>query len=74
MANGGDGGSRQYGKAMSILDGLTEHRADRAHILIRNLPNEDLVHIDDDKIPAFLRIDNDVKNKREQLWGNYKSY
>lgn len=51
----------QYKKQQTILDGLTDHRAERAHILLRNLPQEDLVHIDDRKVPAFLRIDKDVK-------------
>jgi len=51
-------------KQQTILDGLTVHRADRAHILLKNLPNEDLVHIVNEKIPAFLRIDKDVKLKR----------
>ena len=54
-------------KKSSILDGLTEHRADRCHILLKNLPNEDLVHIEKEKIPAFLRIDGDVKTKTKTL-------
>lgn len=29
----------------NILDGLTEHRAERVGILLKNLANEDLVHI-----------------------------
>ena len=47
-------------KYFNILDGITEHRADRAQILLKNLPNEDLVHVDPRKIPAFLRIDKDI--------------
>lgn len=47
-------------KYKNVLDGLTEHRSDRAGKLLRNLPNEDLVHIDPRKIPAFLRIDGDI--------------
>lgn len=58
----------------TILDNLTEHRADRAQILLGNLANEDLVHIEDKKIPAFLRIDKDVKDKRELLYDFYKQY
>ena len=50
-------------KYKNVLDGLTEHRSDRAQKLLRNLPNEDLVHIDPRKIPAFLRIDADIKKK-----------
>lgn len=59
-----DGDSPRYQKKVSILDGLTEHRADRVGILLSNLPQEDLVHIVEKKIPAFLRIDNDIKKKR----------
>jgi hypothetical protein len=47
-------------KITSILDGLTEDRAERAQILLRNLSNEDLVHILPEKIPAFLRIDKEI--------------
>ena len=61
-------------KQQTILDGLTVHRADRAHILLKNLPNEDLVHIVNEKIPAFLRIDKDVKLKRVQLKEFYTQY
>jgi len=61
-------------KAQSILDGLTEHRADRCHILLRNLPNEDLVHIEHDKIPAFLRIDGDVLTKTKTLKEFHQNY
>ena len=46
-----------------MLDGLTEHRADRVGILLQNLPQEDLVHIVNKKMPAFLRIDKDIKRK-----------
>lgn len=59
---------------MNILDGLTEHRSDRAQILLKNLKNEDLVHIDPDKIPAFLRIDKDIQNKFEALSQNHTQY
>jgi hypothetical protein len=58
----------------SILDKLTDHRADRASILLKNLPNEDLVHIVAAKIPAFLRIDGDVRRRREQLAAFYAQY
>lgn len=58
----------------NILDGLTEHRADRAQILLRNLYSEDLVHIDNEKIPAFLRIDKDIVKKREQLREFHNQY
>lgn len=40
---------------------LPENRQERMGILLKNLPNEDLVHIDDSRIPAFLRIDKDVQ-------------
>jgi hypothetical protein len=30
---------------------------------LKNLPNEDLVHIENEKIPAFLRIDADIGTK-----------
>ena len=61
-------------KQTSILDGLTEHRADRCHILLKNLPNEDLVHIEKEKIPAFLRIDGDVKVKTNMLKEFHHNY
>lgn len=63
-----------YKQKVNILDGLTEHRSDRAQILLKNLKNEDLVHIDPDKIPAFLRIDKDIKTKQEALALNHASY
>lgn len=47
-------------KKRSILDDLPENRGERAQVLIKNLPSEDLVHIVPEKIPAFLRIDKDV--------------
>jgi hypothetical protein len=47
------------------MEGLTEHRSDRALILLNNLSKEDLVQIQYEKIPAFLRIDNDVKKRQE---------
>ena len=59
---------------VNILDGLTEHRSDRAQILLKNLKNEDLVHIDSDKIPAFLRIDKDIKAKMAALAENHQNY
>lgn len=31
-------GSPRYAKQVSVLDGLTEHRADRVGILLNNLP------------------------------------
>ena len=45
MDDNGDDGEYAVKKQQSILDGLTVHRAERAHILLKNLPNEDLVHI-----------------------------
>ena len=64
----------KYQKQRSILDGLTEHRADRCAVLLQNLPNEDLVHIISKKLPAFLRIDNDVKRKRAELTEFHDQY
>ena len=61
---GEEPGSPRYQKVVSVLDGLTEHRADRVGILINNLPQEDLVHIIKKKLPAFLRIDKDIQRKR----------
>ena len=61
-------------KIMSILDGLTENRAERAQILLKNLSNEDLVHILPEKIPAFLRVDKEIQNKKQLLWDFYKQY
>ena len=58
----------------NILDGLTEHRAERAQILLKNLYSEDLVHIDIEKIPAFLRIDGDISKKRQQLIEFHNQY
>ena len=43
---------------------LPENRAERCNQLLKNLPNEDLVHIMKAKIPTFLRIDKDVKDKQ----------
>ena len=61
-------------KLMSILDGLTEDRAERCQILLKNLPNEDLVHILPEKIPAFLRIDREIRDKKQLLFDFYKQY
>lgn len=61
-------------KKRSVLDDLPEHRVERCHVLLKNLPSEDLVHIVPEKIPAFLRIDRDVKNKRELLYDFYRQY
>lgn len=61
-------------KQRSVLDGLTEHRSDRVMILLKNLANEDLVHINTSKIPAFLRIDNDIQREREKLQDFFKEY
>lgn len=58
----------------SILDNLTDHRAERCRILLNNLQNEDLVHIEKDKIPAFLRIDGDIKTKTNNLKEFHKNY
>ena len=44
---------------------------------MKNLPNEDLVHIENEKIPAFLRIDGDIQTKRKMLkefHGNYMNF
>jgi hypothetical protein len=59
-------------KKKSVLDDLPEHRGERAQVLLKNLPGEDLVHIVPEKIPAFLRVDKDVKNKRELLYDFYR--
>lgn len=53
---------------------LPENRQERLAILLKNLPNEDLVHIDDSRIPAILRIDKDVKAAREKLHGFQEQY
>jgi len=53
---------------------LPENRQERLAILLKNLPNEDLVHIDDSRIPAILRIDKDVKAAREKLHGFQAQY
>ena len=66
--------SRPLQTQKSILDGLTDHRGDRMAILVKNLAREDLVHIVDSKIPAFLRIDSDVRQRREKLYELYKQY
>ena len=58
----------------NILDDLTNHRAERVQVLIKNLANEDLVHIDEQKVPAFLRIDQDVNRKRELLGEFHQQY
>ena len=46
---------------------LPENRQERLAILLRNITNEDLIHINDKKIPAFLRIDKDVQEQRSKL-------
>lgn len=74
---GGDGSPEEdlgVKKQRSVLDGLTEHRGDRVMILLKNLPNEDLVHINNAKIPAFLRIDKDIIREREKLQDFFKEY
>lgn len=58
----------------NILDGLTDHRAERVAILMKNLANEDLVHIEQEKVPAFLRIDLDVQRKRELVHDLHDQY
>lgn len=35
--------------------------------MLANLPQEDLVHIINKKLPAFLRIDKDIQRKRGDL-------
>ena len=72
--NGGVEVPEEEKKYKNILDNLTEHRADRAQKLLKNLPNEDLVHIDPRKIPAFLRIDNDIQKKQEALKKCHQDY
>ena len=42
-------------------------RSEQVELLLENLKGEMLVHIPDQKIPAFLRIDKDVKEKRARL-------
>ena len=59
---------------MSVLDNLTDHRAERCHILLKNLLNEDLVHVEKEKIPAFLRIDGDIKTKTKMLKEFHQNY
>ena len=71
---GNNDGQDAVQKKQSILDGLTQHRADRCHILLKNLPNEDLVHIEKDKIPAFLRIDADIMTKNKMLKEYHTNY
>ena len=61
-------------KSFNILDTLPEHRAERCQILLSNLKNEDLVHIADQKIPAFLRIDRDVQARQQQLLDFFSQY
>jgi hypothetical protein len=39
---------------------LPDNRQERLAILLKNMPNEDLVHINEKRVPAFLRIDKDV--------------
>jgi hypothetical protein len=41
---------------------------------LKNLPNEDLVHIVKEKIPAFLRIDVDVQERQKMLLDFYHTY
>jgi hypothetical protein len=53
---------------------LPENRVHRLAILLKNLPSEDLVHIQDRKVPAFLRIDKDVMNGRERLHELHDEY
>ena len=40
---------------------LPENRVERLAVLMKSLPMEDMIHIKDNRIPAFLRIDKDVK-------------
>jgi hypothetical protein len=58
----------------NMLERLPENRAERCTQLLKNLPNEDLVHIMKAKIPTFLRIDKDVVAKQEYLKGFYEKY
>ena len=53
---------------------LPENRQERMAYLLKNLPNEDLVYIDNSRIPAFLRIDKDVQVAREKLEGYQDQY
>lgn len=41
---------------------------------MKNLPNEDLVHIENEKIPAFIRIDSDCIRKRELVHEFHDQY
>jgi len=41
---------------------------------MKNLANEDLVHVEENKVPAFLRIDTDVIRKRELLTEFHDQY
>ena len=76
IMNGNYNGFNDMGvqRKRSVLDDLPEHRVERCHILMKNLPSEDLVHIVPEKIPAFLRVDKNVKDKRELLQDFYKQY
>ena len=42
--------------------------------MLRNLPNEDLVHVEKEKIPAFLRIDADILTKTKMLKEFHQNY
>ena len=41
---------------------------------MKNLANEDLVHIEAEKIPAFLKIDQDCQRKKELLLEFHEQY
>ena len=64
----------KFKRHQSILDGLTDNRAERCQILLKNLQNEDLVHIEKEKIPAFLRIDADIGTKQKMLKEFHQNY
>ena len=64
----------EEGENGHVLEKLPENRAERCGQLLKNLPNEDLVHIMKAKIPVFLRIDKDVIAKQEYLKSFYTKY
>ena len=59
---------------VDILDNLPENRQERLDVLLKNLPTEDLCRITKHKIPAFLRIDNDVKEQKDRLLISFREY
>ena len=43
-------------------------------MLLKNLPKEDMIHIKKMRIPAFLRVDKDVKAHQAKMKDNYDAY